>query len=366
MSHSLFSRKHIVGLDVGHRWIRVADVHPSGNGWHISRCGKIETPPDSVKEGVVVDPASVGSEIRQLLRDMHISPSSAAMAVGGGTVMVRVVRMPQMSETTLRKSIRFEAGRYVPTSVDDSYIEFEIIEAADENQMDVLMVAAPKDVVDSRTHACELAGLECAAVDVETFSAYRTLIESNPDSEWQNQTVALLDIGGGKTNLSVIRGGVFVMTRSLPQGGQLLTEALMQYFKLSEEEAEQGKAQLDLRLLINDSGPQENPPLRVVQPHVDDLVREVRRSLNYYQSQLAEGEHSKNVDAVLITGGGAKLAGLDEYMEHKLKLPTKTLGLFSNSRFVHGDGGDESDGLELSVVAGLAMRSHFHPHRNAA
>ena len=72
---------------------------------------------------------------------------------------------------TLRKSIKFEAGRYVPNSPEDSYIEFEILGQADEDNMSVLIVASPREIVESRVRACELAGIEVEIVDVEAFAA---------------------------------------------------------------------------------------------------------------------------------------------------------------------------------------------------
>jgi len=102
----------------------------------------------------------------------------------------------------------------------------------------------------------------------------------------------------------------------------------------------------------------------VIQPHVDDLVREIRRSLNYFQSQLAEGNQGKSVETLLLTGGGAKLQGLADYVGHKLGLPTRAMGLFQNPRFSFLGTSDLGDGMEMGVVSGLAMRS-FMKHEKA-
>src|SRR5262249_19415018 len=150
--------------------------------------------------------------------------------------------------------------------------------------------------------ACEAAGLEVDSVDVEPFAAYRSLVEADPEMDLHEQTFSLVDIGAAATRMSVIQNGVFTMTRTIPHGAQMLTEALKSYFKLSDEDAENGKAALDIRELIEDSKPKENPPLRVIQPHVDDLVREIRRSLNYFQSQLSESSQGKPVQTLLLTG----------------------------------------------------------------
>ncbi|MBX3119781.1 MAG: type IV pilus assembly protein PilM [Fimbriimonadaceae bacterium] len=357
MSLSIFKRQNVVGLDLGHHTFQAVEMERSGDVWKVVKAGSVQTPPDSVRDGVIIDPESAAFAIKQLLRDTHIGASGVHIAVAGGTVVVRNVKMPAMTEQTLRKSIQFEASRYVPSSVEDSYIEFEILGKAEDNQMDVLIVAAPKDIVQSRVLACEKAGLRVESVDVEVFAAYRALIEAGDIEAWQDKTVALVDIGASTTNVSVIQRGTFAMTRTMPQGGQILTDALKSYFKLGDEEAEAGKASLDFKELLDDSTPKENPPLRVLQPHVDDLVREVRRSLNYYQSQQQEANQSKQIDALIITGGGAMLNGLSQYMGHKLGLATESLGVFVNPRFVLPEPTEDA-GLAWSVVMGLAMRSH--------
>lgn len=356
MALNPFKKQTFVGIDIGHHAIKAVQVDRAGSGFKISRIGWVRTPEESVKEGVVIDATAVGMAIKQLLRESHISATAACIAVAGGSVVVRTVRIPKMPEATLRKSIKYEAGRYVPSSVEDSYIEFEIVGDADENQMDVLIVAAPKDIVESRIKACEAAGLDVEIVDVEAFAAYRALLESDPSNAYQGKTVAIVDIGGSTTSMSVITDGAFSMARSLSQGGRTWTDALKNYFRLSEEDAESGKAQLDLSELTSDEQPRENPPLRVVQPLIDDLIREVRRSLNYFQSQAQEGGGGKAVDTVVLSGGAAKLPGLANYFAHKLGIPTVSLGALDNAKFSFAGPGEAGHGLDLAVASGLAMR----------
>ena len=158
------------------------------------------------------------------------------------------------------------------------------------------------------------------------------------------------------TSMSVVRDGIFSMTRSIPNGGKTLTEALKNYFKLNDDDAESGKRQLDVADLLDEAKIKENPPLRVLQSHLDDLVREIRRSLNYYQSQQTDASQNP-VSRVLVTGGGAKLAGVTQYLSHKLQLPAFSAGVLSNPKFLHS-GPPEESGLDLSVASGLAMRIH--------
>jgi type IV pilus assembly protein PilM len=349
----LFAKQSTVGIDFGHHSIKVMQLEKVSDGWKVVKLASAPTPREAMKDGVIVDTSLMGLVLKQLLKEQHISATSAHIAVSGGSVVVRQVRMAKMAEAALRKSMKFEAGRYVPSSADDSYVEFEILGDADESQMDVLIVAAPKDIVETRLQACEQAGLEVESVDIEAFAIYRSVVEADPSRDWSGKTIAIIDVGATTTNVSVVPNGLFAMSRTIPNGGQMLTEALKNYFKLSDEDAESGKAQLDFRELTNDVVPRENPPLRVLQPHVDDLVREIRRSLNYYQSQQQDAKTS-SVDALLITGGGAKLAGLTEYIGHKLGIETTSLDVYQNPRFLHSS---EGSGIDLSVASGLAMRA---------
>ena len=124
-------------------------------------------------------------------------------------------------------------------------------------------------------------------------------------------TVAIIDIGAASTSVSVIYEGTFAMNRSIPYGGNTLTEALKTYFKLSDLDAESGKAQgwISTELIESDSV-HENPPLRVIQPHLDDLVREVRRSSQPISNlKPASLKNARKVESIVISGGGAGTVG---------------------------------------------------------
>lgn len=347
----LFAKHQYVGLDIGHHSIKAVQLDKTPSGWKLVKVGQIPTPKDTIKDGIVIDPPVLGIVIKELLRSSHISASAASIGVSGSTLVVRPVRMPKMTETALRKSIRFEASRYVPNSVDDSYIDFEITGDAENNQMDVLIAAAPKDLVDGRVQACEHAGLEIENVEVGAFALMRAAFEADYKAEWADKTVALVDIGAFTTNLVLITEGQLAMVRTIPQASFHLTEILMKQFKLSFEDAELGKAQLNLNELIKGEAPNENRPLRTIQPQVDELLREVRRSINYWQTQQS-GLGSKQIDLILLTGGGSRFEGLDTYMSHKLGIPTSKVNAFEKECFCSEA---QHEGPEWTSAIGLCM-----------
>ncbi|MEI7575705.1 MAG: type IV pilus assembly protein PilM [Armatimonadota bacterium] len=348
-----------VGVDIGHSAIKVVQVDKSGAGWKIVKVGTALTPPDVMRDGNVTNPDELGAAIKLAMKEGHIHSGHAVIAAAGGATFVRTVPFPKMSPNMLRDSVKFEAGRYVPGSIEESYVEAEIVGPLSETQMNVLLASAPKDLVGGRIAACKEAGLHVDIVDLETFAAYRTLVETDPSRRAGEESYMFLNIGGTSTSVTVIDKGVFVMNRTMPSGGNTLTEALKQAFKLETVDAEAGKTVLDMRELLAGSVV-ENPPLKVMASQVDDLVREIRRSLNYLQTQnqQAEGTPPVEIKEIILTGGGAKLRGLDAYLSAKLGLNVHALGAFDNRNIISLTGTEDS-GLDLTIAVGLAIRGQL-------
>jgi type IV pilus assembly protein PilM len=352
-------KRSSVGVDIGHANIRIVQAEKTTTGFKITKFAHAETPKDAIRDGQITQPELIGHAIKHAMKEAHIHANSAVVAAAGGAVFIRTVQFPKMTAQMLRESVKFEAGRYVPGSVEDSYVEAEILGLHGESQMDVLLVAAPKDSVGARMSACAIAGMEVEVVETETFAAYRAVLEHDPSREVDQKTYMLVNIGAANTFVSVIEKGVYIMHRSMPNAGNMLTDALRQAFKLEQVDAEAGKSVLDLHELLT-SGSTENPPLKVIATMVDDIIRELRRSLNFLQTQgqQREGAKETQIDAVILCGGGAKLKGMAAYMETKLGIPVQALGIFDNPFITHSIPVN-GNGIDLAVAAGLAMRSHL-------
>lgn len=351
----MLKKNSYVGIDLGHFTMKVVQIDRTQAGWKVTKVGSMFTPQGTVRDAIVTDTETVGAALKSLIKQTGISSKSAILSVQGASIVVRNVRVPKMAETNLRKSIKLEAGRYIPNSVDESYIECEIIGYPDDSNMDVLIVAAPKDLVNSRVAAAEIAGLDVEIVDVGPFAAYRAVVETNDSRTWSDETLALIDFGANTTTVSVINQGAFVITRTVGSGSANFTEALRTFFDLSYEDAEMGKAQLNVADLLEDK-PAENPPLRVLHPYIDEMVREIRRSINYYESQQIEGQQAKPVKTIVLTGGGSRLSGLANYLSAKLGMEVVNLGTFDNPRVINTTAAEYGPGLEYTVATGLAMR----------
>ena len=336
----IFGKEKVVGVDIGSRFIKVVQAEPgrTPGTWQIVKAAVGPTPPDAVRDGIVMDQAGVAQALKALMQSENIDANAAVAAISGASVIVRHIKLPRMAESVLRRSVRFEAAKHISSNVDDSMIEFEITGAVpgEDDKMSVMLVAAPIDMVESRLAVLTQAGLEPVGVDIEAFALQRALVDLSPTRPGEGTTLALLDIGATTTDVNIVTNGLFALTRSIPIAGDSFTQALKTVAPGEGWNAlEEIKAQVEMTtLLLPDADPEAATLARAIQPALDELLREVRRSTNYYQSQLSDpansilpagttSQTSGPVARIIITGGSAKMKGLEAYMAARLGIPVE-------------------------------------------
>jgi type IV pilus assembly protein PilM len=379
----IFGKETIVGLDIGSRFMKVALAEPTlgDHDWKIVKTAVAPTPPDSVRDGVVVDIKAMSQAIRDLLRVAEITATGVATAISGSSVIVRHVKLPKMNESFLRKGIRYEAKQYISSNTEDSMIEFEITGPVpgEDDKMGVMLVAVPNDMVETRLASILGAGLQPVAVDIEAFALQRALFDLSQTKPGDGATVALLDIGALTTDVNIITNGQFALTRNIAIAGDSFTNALKPVARQSErEDVEALKHQVDMASLLDaDASPEALALAQAIQPTVDELLREVRRSINYYQSQLTDAGNSNlpvgvtaetggaTVGRIIISGGSAQLGGLARYMSARLGIPVEVWNVFDNPSIdssVMTDAERLRSHTVLGTAIGLALKEYIeHP-----
>jgi type IV pilus assembly protein PilM len=395
----VFNKQGIVGLDLGSHTIKAVQVEPMRTGWRLSQIAQCPTPADSIRDGVIVQPEEVAGAVRRLLRDNAFRVSAAITAIAGAAVIVRQLTLPKMTEAMLRKTIRYEASKYVSTSIEDSYIGFEILGDVEstptegdqaEKQMRVLLVVAPREMIDAQVRTLELAGLEPLAIEVEAFALYRALFEINrvAMARLEGHPAAIVDLGASHTNLYIVSGDGYFLTRNIPIAGDAFTQTVRSTLHCSWSEAERFKRTVDFRQLLKrrsarsrattseeEAVPEgagsgkEEAVLKALQGQADELLREVRRSLHYYQSQFPEGSPQAQVTGLVITGGSSQLSGFAEYAAARLGLEVEAGDPFNNPDFDTAHISAEALHMfapVLGIAVGLAVREAFAERQNRA
>ena len=318
-----FTRKQpLVGLDIGTHSIKLVQLRKAGKGYQLLHFGMMPLMPEAIVDGAIMNAGAVVETIRNLLRMEKINTKDVATAISGQSVIVKKIRVPQMTEKELAENIQWEAEQHIPFEISDVNIDFQIlpsmghVEGGEGNQIDVLLVAAKKAKVDDYTSLIIESGLNPVVVDTDIFALENEFEISNDIEEG---IVALVDIGASTMNINILKGNVTTFQRDIAIGGNRYTSALQKEFSTSYEQAEALK--MGTGFTANRSKEQVLALMAVISEEVSE---ELHRSLEFFRSTTSEDA----IEKIVISGGCAKIKGLDRFLSDRLGLPVEVANPF--------------------------------------
>lgn len=359
-----------IGLDIGTDHVRVAQVKGSAAGFTVASYGSIALPMGSVVEGEIVDTEAVSRAIREVMRHSGAKGKEVAIGVSNQKVVVRLIDLPYMEASELQGAIQYQAQDYVPIPVEDAILDFQIISdymtSSDEHMMEVLLVAASRDMIQTTVGVVEAAGLKLDSIDVTTFALVRALMgetpEVLPDEGSDSEAIAVIHISSGLTNIAVVENGVPRFTRVSSLAGSEFTQAIANVLNVTFDEAES----LKLRVGLPDvEGATEAPTPDIdektftatqeaLEREASKFIAEVRRSLDYYLTQTSQ---IRTIKRILLTGSGAQLRNLAGYLEKGLQAQVVLSDPLSRVQVASAvQAAVEADRFGCAAAIGLAMR----------
>lgn len=235
----------IVGLDIGSHYIKIVEVKGSRSGPQITGIGVLPTPSDAFSGDLIVNPPALGAVLKKALREAGISTKKCVSAVSGlNSFVMRIISLPKMTEKELADTMRWEVERYAPFPVNEIVKDYKPLlrgdEPEDQQNMNVLLVVAQQQLIDTHLEAILAAGLEPLAIDAEPLALYRT---AKGMPEIDNKNVLFIHSGHRKTDMLIYERGLLTIHRTIPLAGENLTRAIADYMALPEEQAERHKKQ---------------------------------------------------------------------------------------------------------------------------
>lgn len=355
----------VLGIDIGSRKIKVAEVRSQGREPVVTALGMIDTPEGSVDHTGVYNSDAVGAALKQVLSESGASVPHAVISIAGqASVLVRTLEVPRMNPAELKEHMQWEINRNIPFAESTVVSDFQPLASDDPNSqnMDVVMAISPQSAIDTILACVKKAGKQTAAIDVEPLGLARS-VKMSYDDQYDEQTVCVVDVGHKTTSINIFKGGKLLMPRQVPIGGEMFTKAVADAMGVGTEEAETLKA--EKCEIPNDAANQpatfggatqefqpynpftdEPAPAPVggapegegqepapaspapvpagggdtqiynaIAPVLDEFVAEIRRSIDYFRSRGGE------VTRVSLCGGGAKLKGLAAFLSNTINIP---------------------------------------------
>jgi type IV pilus assembly protein PilM len=346
------AKGNLIGLDIGSSSIKVCQLKETRRAYQLQSFGSIPLPPEAIVDGSIMNASAVVDAVRELMASQKIKQKEVAVSVSGHSVILRKINLPVMTREELDESIQWEAEQYIPFDINDVNIDVAILnDHNDQGQMDVLLVAAKKDMINDYINVVREAGLVANVVDVDSF-AVQNAFEVNYNLP-VGETVALINVGAAVVNINVIHSGVSAFTRDIAQGGNQYTDEIQKQLNVSYDEAE--------ALKVGGSGGDQDSVVpqeveRVMQQVSETIANDVQRSLDFYAATAADA----TINRIYLSGGCAKVPALSKAIEAKTGVPVEVIDPFRQIDI--GSRGLDPNFLKnqaplAAVAVGLALRS---------
>ncbi len=346
----VFSKKdHLVGLDIGSSFIKVAELQISKKKKTLKKFGMAPLTPGAIVEGRIMDMEEVAQTIRSLFRSQKIRKKNVAISTGGHSVVIKTINTAKVPEKNLQETITAEAEQYIPYDMEDVNIDYQILGESRfaPDQMNVLLVAVKKDLVAEYMELTASAGLNAKIIDVDTFALqniYETLAGQGAED-----IVLLLDVGASKTSLNILKANTSMMMRDNDSGTHQVIEQICTRFETDIQEAEK----------IMQSPLEKAPDPEAVTMILDEVANtwcsEICEVVNTFQSNT----NDTRVTKVVLSGGGSYVPGFADNLGSELDVKVVTISPFEG---LHLDGKKFSPAFisrvspQAPIALGLALR----------
>ncbi|EKD58509.1 MAG: hypothetical protein ACD_56C00110G0002 [uncultured bacterium] len=351
-------KNHFIGIDFGTSSIKVVEISYKNQKVHLENYGVVDLNwmNQSDDKGVARTASfeqRLNESLKSLLIKMNLNSGTAYVSIPGFSGLITIIELPEMENDELAKAIKFEAHKYIPSSLDEIAMSWEIIEHSEKEKgvqlaektapaskkIKVLLVAAPKRDIERYDRLVSGSMLEVGAIELETFSIARSLVGDEPGNFF------IIDIGSRATNIILVENGIIKVNRNIDAGGNEITNAICDSMNISRQRAEVFKK--------GDRDFLNKTESAIVIPVLELIVGESLRILNAYK----EKNRDVQISSTLLSGGTAKLKGLDEYFSRSLGMKVAVTDPWSKVSFEPGAKKlvDEL-GSSFTVALGLALR----------
>lgn len=344
---SFYHDEPLFGLDIGYSSLKLMQLErETGKTPKVRGYGFGSFSPESIKNGVIVEPASLATSLREILGGKAVGSISAkrvACSVPTSHTFSRPMQLPVLDESEVAEAVRLEAEQYIPVPTDNLYFDYEITLTTPQS-IYLLMVAIPKPIVDSYLKLLWSLGLEAIALEPSISASSRLFSLVDPN---RNKPSIIIDIGSVAIDVAVFDKATSINT-TVNGGGETMTDLIAKHLGVSHSEAQAIKTQQGLA--ASDKQPQIQAAL---QPILDNLLREVRKTLRYYSEH--SGQLKRSIAQLITVGGGSTTPGLNDWLAHELGLPTRSLDPWQQLDFGHLPQVEKKDRAMFLTTAGEAM-----------
>jgi type IV pilus assembly protein PilM len=345
----LGGKKDFIGLDIGYNSLKIVELKKRGAFLYLSGFSELPIPANSIQKNGIIKKKEISEQIKRAIRDSKphaITGKKIASALPASLVFSKVLKFPNMKKAELDKAIPYEVTDFFPVPIEELNLDWHVLNTStgkgyQKDDVEVLVIGAPKKLVNDLIEIVHEAGLELNALETKPIAAARGILFKN------NGLVVLVDIGAEITSISIADSEQIKITSTINAGGNIISRNIASVTGLSIDQAEKNKIINGLDLDIKDKTNDE------IINNLNIIIQEIKDNVKYYETRI---NRNTRVSEILLFGGGAELKGADKYLEKELSIPTKLANPNLKIKTSVRDQIPQKEILKYTAAIGLAMR----------
>lgn len=321
-----FSKKLAFGLDLSDRSLKIVQFEKHGDNLSLSNSIKKDIPEGLVQGGVIKDEEELVNILKKTLKEIGeggLRNNRVICNLPEEKVFIRVIQLPLMKKEEITNAVYWEAEAHIPLSASEVYMDWQVIKPIINHldHIDILVAAAPRDLVRSYSSLLKKSGLQPIALEPESVAVVRSLIRSD-----NHKPTIIVDLGSTGTNFVVYSARAIRFTSHTYVSGQLLSDAIAKDLKVSKKEAQQLKIKIGL-----DKTKRKGKVFQALKPVINDLAKQIGEYIDFYHNNNTHVHTSKKkIGQILLCGGDSLLINLSSYLEQELKIPVEIINPLKN------------------------------------
>lgn len=345
--------KESIGLDIGSHSIKLVHLKRLHDGYKLLNYEIRSTVP----EGQEYTPSDLSPDrfapvLSNMLKALKINPKKIkhiVSSIGGDNTSLKQIRTIYLPDEELESALFFEAKKHLPISGSDMLLDYQVLNVEEKtNNMNILLAATTKDLLNEHTSILTGAGITPGVIDIESLAVANSFLLN---SYVESGVYVMLNIGALKTNMVIWGPEAKFFARDIAWGGYHFTKDIATREKCSFAQAEAHKLEHGIKQEKKADDGLTMMSLDISSKNTEEQIAlEVKRSLRFYVKEAGNSDFKK----ILLVGGSAKLKGLTEYLNEQLNIETEVFDPFTDLEMPEKFQ-DKKD-PQLALALGLAMR----------
>jgi type IV pilus assembly protein PilM len=338
--------KNCIGLDLGSSAVKVTQIKKTRGGFQLLNFGIEPVPPDTIVDGAILNHSGVVDAVRALFDRLKIKQKEVALAISGNALIIKKIFVPAMTPDELEEQVPWEAEHHIPFNKNDVEIDYQALGGKNaQGQMELLLVAAKKEVVADYAAVAREANLHPVVVDVAAFA-----VQNAFEAAYGTPTdvVVIVNVGASLSNINILSKGQTAFTRDVATGGNAFTDDIKRSLGVSHDEAEA------LKVAFSDGDANQDVG-RVLQQTASQMAGEFQKSIDFFLASHPDTQIGK----IYLAGGTARVPSLLSAIEGRARVAVEVMEPFRQANPpAHIDSIFlRNHGAQAAASLGLALRS---------